>query len=513
MPELLMRVRASRKLRATAACSIGAAALLAIFAAPASSRVGEATPPMVGTPATATLVGTINMADLPPPTTSNLGGLPFLVPDPAAYAAAKAAPSGGAAPEAAIPSVAPTLTPGVALSGAINFTTSMCGCTPPDMAVAVGNGFKMQQVNLAGRIWDANNNPGSVFSLSSFYGTGGDFISDPWLFFDQASQRWFGGLIDISSSSERLAVSTSSSPTTFKLYNVPQGAPGSCGDQGKIGVSDLVVAVSTNIFSNFCNGSFLGVRITVLNKAELVAGLPTIDMAAFGPMTKYFSLVPAQSMSATSTQWYAGVNAGTSTLAHIVKTDGVPPAAVTMAEPFTPTIKRVSDPPNAQQKGTSTLLVTNDSRVNNVVWQSNSLIFTDGTGCVPGGDTTVRSCVRLLAVNTSTGTKTIDKTRSQLGAYLFFPAVQMDPAGTIVLGYGRSSTSLFPELDARPSDPTGVFGAKKVLVTGTAPNTTNRYGDYFAIAIDPSNTAQAWVAGEIGGGTWNTAVRQVTLSP
>jgi hypothetical protein len=58
-----------------------------------------------------------------------------------------------------------------------------------------------------------------------------------------------------------------------------------------------------------------------------------------------------------------------------------------------------------------------------------------------------------------------------------------------------------------------VFGAKKVLVTGTAPNTTNRYGDYFAIAIDPSNTAQAWVAGEIGGGTWNTAVRQVTLSP
>ena len=91
--------------------------------------------------------------------------------------------------------------------------------------------------------------------------------------------------------------------------------------------------------------------------------------------------------------------------------------------------------------------------------------------------------------------------------------MQVDPSGTIVLAYGRSSTSLFPELDAVPSDQTGVFGGKKVLVTGTAANTTGRYGDYFAEAIDPSNTSQAWIAGEIGGGTWNTAVRQVTLVP
>ena len=63
-----------------------------------------------------------------------------------------------------------------------------------------------------------------------------------------------------------------------------------------------------------------------LGVARLVAGLPTIDMAAFGPMTKYFSLVPAQSMNTTTTQWYAGLNPGSSTVAHIVRTDGVPPA-------------------------------------------------------------------------------------------------------------------------------------------------------------------------------------------
>src|SRR5439155_21617485 len=139
--------------------------------------------------------------------------------------------------------------------------------------------------------------------------------------------------------------------------------------------------------------------------------------------------------------------------------------------------------------GTGTLLETNDNRVDNVVWQSNSLIFANATGCTPRNDTTARACARLLSVNTSTGAKQIDKNRSQLGTYLFFPAVQVDAGGTIVLAYGRSSTSLFPELDAVPSDQTGVFGGKKVLVTGTAANTTGRYGDYFAEAIDPSNTS------------------------
>jgi len=58
------------------------------------------------------------------------------------------------------------------------------------------------------------------------------------------------------------------------------------------------------------------------------------------------------------------------------------------------------------------MLDPGDNRVRTVTWQSDSLIFTNGDACIPRRDTLVRSCARLLAVNTSTGIVTIDKDRS-----------------------------------------------------------------------------------------------------
>jgi hypothetical protein len=490
---------------------------VALFASGSGGAAGAKTFTVVGTPGTATLVQTVNVDELPPPGADEFGALPFLTFHPAALAAAKAA--GGAASaapgESESPAAGPTLTPGATLDGAIGAAQSQCGCTPPDMGFAVGNHFKMQQVNLAGRIWDKNNVPGTIFGLKSFYGTSGDFVSDPWVLFDAASQRWFAAIFDVTTSSERLAVSTTKSPNTFKVYNVPEGQTGGCPDQGKLGVSDNVVVIGANEFSScFSNPQWLGPIFTVLNKAQLVAGNNTIDTAAVGPLIKYSSsMVPAQSMSSTRTQWWAGVDDPTSTVAHIVKTTGTPPNTVKLTEPFTPTIKKLTYPPGAQQKGTGTLLETNDNRTDNVVWQNDSLIFAESTGCVPRNDTQTRACVHITNFNTSAGTVTFDKTRSQAGAYLFFPAVQVDPSGSIALGYGRSSSSLYPELDAVPVDLTGAFGKKKVLVKGTAPNTSGRYGDYFAEAVDPDATSDIWVAGEIGGDGWSTAVRQTTLAP
>ena len=495
------------------------AALSAIVVSNLVGSVATAAGVTTGTAATATLVATINVANLPPPSTQQQSVLPLLVRDPVALAAAKAAVQGPLADstEEVNPNGGPTLTPGTKLTGAIDSSMSMCGgCTPPDMGLAVAHGYKMEQVNLAGRVWHPNNNPGPVFGLASFFVTGSDFISDPWILYNKPADRWFAGIIDVTKGSERLAVSTSSTPTQFKIYNVPQGPNGSgdCGDQGKIGVSENVLAISTNVFTDFCNedAQYLGDRVTILNKSELVAGDNTVHIKVFGPMSSYFSLVPALSRSTTATQWFAQVDPD---VAHIVRVDGTPPGLVTLLESATPSINGVIDPPDAQQKGTSTLLNTGDARVNNVVWQSNSLIFTNSTACIPNGDIVFRSCLRLIAFDTALGLKVIDKNFASVGRYLFYPAVNVDGAGSIVLGFGRSSTTIFPELRALPVDPLGVAGSSALLVGGTAPNTTGRYGDYFAVAVDPSSTTDLWVAGEIGGGSggWNTAIRQVTVNP
>src|SRR5581483_6305195 len=403
------------KWRVLAGSTLGAAIVLALLIA---SAKGETAKPAVarGDPSTATLVATVDVADLPPPTRVERGALPFLARDPAAFPAAKAAAGGPGAIRESTEGVGakPTLTRGTQLAGSIDFANDPCGCTPPDMALGVGNGFKMQQVNRAGRIWDANNDPAPIFDLSSFYATGSDLIQDPWVLFDQTSQRWFAGIVDLRTLSERLAVSTSPSPASFNVYDIPQGSRDLCGAQAKIRVSDDVVAISANVRNKACFGDDIGVRITVLNKSQLIAGAGTVDAASFGPMRSYFSLVPAQSMTSTSTQWYAGLdNPVFSRVAHIVRTEGTPPAPVTLTEVFTPSIKRVSVPPDAEQKGTIALLTTGDSRVDNVVWQDETLIFTSSTACIPADDTRARSCVRLISTDTSTGAIEIDRNQSQ----------------------------------------------------------------------------------------------------
>src|SRR5438128_1613138 len=171
-----------RSLRAVGVSLLVAATLSAALAA--SGGAAGTSSATVGTPDTATLVGTVDVADLPAPTTTQGSVLPLLVRDPAAFAAAKAAANAPPADlaEGSFSPNAPTLTPGTKLTGAID--GSNCGCTPPDMGLAVAHGYKMEQVNLAGRVWDPNNNPGNIFGLSGFYKTGSDAISDPWIVYN-----------------------------------------------------------------------------------------------------------------------------------------------------------------------------------------------------------------------------------------------------------------------------------------------------------------------------------------
>src|SRR6059058_3472999 len=83
-----------------AALAAVAALAVALFASASGGAAGSKSSATVGKPVVATLVQTVNVADLPPPSAENLGSLPFLAFHPAALAAAKAA--GGAAPAGAV---------------------------------------------------------------------------------------------------------------------------------------------------------------------------------------------------------------------------------------------------------------------------------------------------------------------------------------------------------------------------------------------------------------------------
>lgn len=147
--------------------------------------------------------------------------------------------------------------------------------TPPDVQVAAGPDSIMEMINLEGQIWTKGGIPaGPPFGLADFYGTGSDFISDPKVFYDNSSQRWFTSITDVSTDTVKVAVSDSNDPTNsiFCLYSIPS-SNSSLPDQPIIGVSNDKFVVSVNDF-DFLSGQFKYAQFWVINKGDMLACSP-----------------------------------------------------------------------------------------------------------------------------------------------------------------------------------------------------------------------------------------------
>ena len=62
--------------------------------------------------------------------------------------------------------------------------------------------------------------------------------------------------------------------------------------------------------------------------------------------------------------------------------------------------RQVVHPPPPVQPGGSIVTHEIDSRPTDVIWQANRLTWVSGHGCLPTGDDTVRSCVRVSQITT-----------------------------------------------------------------------------------------------------------------
>jgi hypothetical protein len=494
--------------------------------------------PVTLNPGTASWIGSVDVSNLQnsnSQSSTNTNQAPLHSQGQQAYDQAKAqasqdgyVPAGDATKTVATaPStVAPqTTTVGLILEGAQGAAPNPCGCTPPDGAVGAGPNHVFSMVNTAGIIYSKSGAlVKGTFGLDSFFGLPGASLSDPQVNYDTSSGRWFASIIDIAGSRVLIAVSTSNDPTgTFNLYAVSDGT--NLPDQPVTGTNDDKYVISVNDF-NSAGTSFLGVHYWVLNKSELVAGASTIHFATNTPDPNMFSLHPAQHLSSSTTFYLVTDCTGScvpsptsqTNTETVVSITGVPPATITVSSSSFSIATSVIGP-NAQQAGTSTLLVTNDNRVESVVWESNSLWAAWNDACVPSGDSTTRTCLRLVQATTSgsTATKAQDFDFATSGAYYFYPAVTSFQ-GQLAVSFGTSSSSVFPSamVTGRAStDPVNTLEAPVTVRAGSAPDTSTRYGDYFGAATDPTPTASStfWTEAEYRKDStfqnWNTVISQV----
>ena len=382
-------------------------------------------------------------------------------------------------------------------------------CFPPDVQVASGPNHVVEVVNTAMAIFSKQGVSIQNSSLSHFFGDNraSRAMFDTKILYDAFNATWFASTIDgslgnLTDSSLRLAVSTSSDPTgRWNIFEL--AAPGV--DQPLLGVANDKIVVSGNFFG--------GTTVWVIRKADLLAGVrsPLVNTSSSLP---FVSVYPVHSLSATTTEYMVstclgggfGCSPNNSRLT-LFSVTGVPPAAkVLIIANFT--IPALTTPPPAPGEGDS-LVDTADTRTLDAVWSNGRLWLGADTNSTPRGDTQPRSGIRLIQIDTTMSAIKQDFDLNANGFYYFYPAFKMDNAGNLDMIFGYSSntnsTCCYPSLAITGQgvdDPANSLAQPMTIVAGSAPDQTNqpfagpRYGDYFGAGVDPSDPTQVWVAGE-----------------
>jgi len=130
-----------------------------------------------------------------------------------------------------------------------------------------------------------------------------------------------------------------------------------------------------------------------------------------------------------------------------------------------------------------------------------SLWVSANDGCKPAGDTSVRSCVRLIEVSILNGAASVaqDFDYSAAGKYFFYPAIRTDNSGNLFAVFNGSSASqnisVYGAIQ-RTNDPSDTLRTPALLKSGTNAYTESaRWGDYSGAGFDSSN-GSIWLGGE-----------------
>ncbi|SPF40413.1 conserved exported hypothetical protein [Candidatus Sulfopaludibacter sp. SbA4] len=446
---------------------------------------------------------------------------------------------------------------------------------PPDQALGVGNGVVFEGVNLAFSFYDANTHlklAGPV-AASTFFGIDPSvFISDPRVYFDKDTNRWF---VTVTAITDRgylvIAVSDTSSPLgTYHVYEIDvtddgtDGTPAHplcpCfGDQPLIGFDKYGLYISTNEFPIAAIPGFNGGQIYAMSKTQLAAAIiPTVVQFGGIPLAEglAYSVVPAASpqsgelnsggeyfVSALDFQgtldnriavWAMG---NTSTLVNVHP-------AVNLQYTIVSSEVYGQPPPITQRPGPTPLgalfgfpegqINPNDDRMQQVVLASSHL-WTGLNTVVSGGRTGIAYFI-IKPILTGNGRLSASiKTQGYVavnGDSVFYPSIGASDAGNATMvfsltgptGNTLSPSGFYPSLAYAPVNLGQGAGDVRLAAAGVAPDDgftiydpvegyLGRWGDYSAAVADENGAI--WIAGEYIGGpkdfytNWSTFVGRI----
>ena len=413
---------------------------------------------------------------------------------------------------------------------------------PPDQGSAVGPNNYMEIVNVSYAIYHKDGTRVAINTLSSLFANAGvpglDSLSDPRLIYDQGSGHWFAAAITTDSSANKfvIAVSQSSDPTgAWKATSfVANTTPNNFADFPQIGVDKNAFYITSNNFLNFDpnnpdnNLPMTGAGLTTIPKADLInpAG-PNInnrthtDSVPGGGIP--FALAPVSDFNGRNHGVIISADCPVPACANAtsavdilhrynVLNPGSNPSTLTPDNPINVATyyqNQAAHQPDGTldlDAGDVRIGSNNVYQVGNVIWVADSILTTATTG------DSVYDAVRWYEINEATNTILQWGNISLPNHDLIYPSIAANAAGDVIIGFtgtGDSSTGDYPGawyVSGTTNGGVTTFGAPVELVNGFGPyqldfcgppNPCNRWGDFSAISVDPTNPNAFWIAEEV----------------
>ena len=417
----------------------------------------------------------------------------------------------------------------------LNFTGSSLydsGYIPPDTMGAVGPNHVVELLNGRFAVYDkTTGNLLASSTLDEFWTNAGaaftGYTFDPRLIYDSSSGRWFAAAVDNGGNANNflIAVSDSSDPTSgwtgFAIDSDTDDVQWA--DFDTMGIDADGLYLVANMFP-VATGSD-EVNLLSIPKADLLRATPTVanatlieDLSAqgigfavqpavdFGTSDGSAALLATSSGSSSTLYRTDVLNAGTSS-ATVSSTTNISVASYT-------------NPPTADQPGTAQNLNTGDARLSgNVVEVGGSLWAVQ---CVTDS-ATGNAAVRWYEIDEATNAVLQSGTISDANLDFYFPSIAVNSSGDVVIGFSGSGDSQFVSSYAAVGTTTGgatTFNTPMVLQTGMADYeildgiSRNRWGDYSATVVDPTDSTRFWTFQEVttATDTWGVQITELRMT-
>jgi PKD repeat protein len=403
--------------------------------------------------------------------------------------------------------------------------------SPADPSLDVGPNHVIQMINGTGgstfKIWDKSGNViqnSTIFdnfmnsaSLNGNPGWGG--AGDPIVIYDQRADRWL--LTEFSSSGNNLyvAVSTAADPTgSYYTYTINMP---SFPDYPKYSVWENEYVITANLGSS---------DIVALPRADMLAGVSTnaqkFTQANFGTIGFQASTpvnldgttvppvgTPSMVMRMTDDAW----NGASADALEIWELDIDWTTPSNSSFTLTSTLGVSSFDTGLcgytsfsciPQPGTNTILDPLRELLMNRIHYRNFGTHESIVCChsidLDGNDWAGVRWYELRRSGGTSGTWTVyqEGTYSPDSDHRWMPTIGLSATGNIGLAYNVSSSTTFPSLrytGRKECDPLGsMTESETVIVAGTQSNGSNRWGDYNALGLDPTDGETFWMTGMYG---------------